>query len=124
MGTVNLYHSRRTCYQECIYWVRDERSSMGDASQWILRNQPSGTFLAKEITLTQGQMNQAANVFAFDRNNITLQSDDDLNEITRGSIVKYNDELYIVDNVQGKIHRKETEFNKEIYYTYVITIRR
>ena len=124
MGTVDIYHSRRTCYIECTYWIRDERSSVGDINQWILKNTPSGLFLAKEISPYSNQMNQTSGVYAYDRNSITLESDDDLEEIVRGSIVLYNGKTWMVNDVQKLVHRKETEFNVDLDYKYIINIRR
>lgn len=124
MGTVDLFHSRRTNYIECRYWVRDERKSIGDASKWIMENTESGRFYARELSPKYNQMNQAANVFAFDKNSITIETDDHIDNISRGCIVEYNGELWIVDIVQCKVHRKESEFNKELDYKYTINLRR
>jgi hypothetical protein len=69
-------------------------------------------------------MNVAGGVFASDKNTIVLESDDDLHEISRGCIVLYNGRPWMVDNVQSEIHRKETEFNIEMDYKYIVSIRR
>lgn len=124
MGTVDIYHSRRTNYEECIYWIRDERNSRGPASEWILKNEPSGAFLAKEASPKNRKMMQSANVFAYDRDDITLECDDDIHFITRGSIIQYDDEIWIVDAVQRITHRKESEFDKEKHYKYIINMRK
>ena len=124
MGTVDIFHSRRTCYAQCTYWIRDERDSVGNSSEWILKHTPSGIFLAKEVSPHYNQHNQIGNGYIFDKNGITLESDDDLSEIVTGCIVLYNGKTWFVDNVQKEIHRKETEFNVEIDYKYIITLRR
>lgn len=124
MGTVDLFHSRRTSFAECKYWIRDERDRIGTASEWILKHTPSGTFYAREISPQYNQFNQVGNGFAFDRNGITLESDDDLTEITVGSVVLYNGKAWWVDNIQKEIHRKESQFNVDIDYKYILTIRR
>lgn len=124
MGTVDIYHSRRTCYAECKYWIREEGKSFGNANEWILKNVPSGSFLAKEISPNYNRMNQSGGVFAFDKNVVTLESDDDLHEISRGCLVLYNGHCWMVDDCQRVIHRKETEFNIENDYKYIVNIRR
>lgn len=123
MGTVDLFHSRRTAYAVCEYWIRDERNRISP-SEWILNHSSSGTFFAREVSPKNNQMNQAGNVFAFDRDTVTLQCDDDIKDITRGSIVKYNGEIWMVDNVQASIHRKESQFNVEIDYNYIVSLRK
>jgi len=124
MGTVDLFHSRRTMFAECKYWIRDERTSIGNASEWILKNTPSGTFWAREISPQYNQQNQVHNVFMLDKNMITLESDDDLSEISRGCVVLYNGHPWMVDSVQRQIHRKESEFNVDVDYKYIINMRR
>ena len=124
MGTVDIFHSRRTCFAECKYWVRDERTIVGDVTAWILKKTPNGTFYAKEISPHYNQFNQIGNGFAFNKNGITLESDDDLSEISVGCIVLYNGHPWFVENVQKEIHRKESEFNIDIDYKYIISLRR
>lgn len=122
MGTVDLFHSRRTAYQECKYWIRN--NTISPSSEYVLKNTPSGTFFAKEISPQYNQFNNFANGFSFNKDGITLVSDDDLHEITVGSIVLYNNKAWNVDNVQKEVHRKETEFNIEVDYKYYLTLRR
>ena len=124
MGTVDIFYSRRTSFAECRYWIRDERNAIGNVSEWILKHQPSGTFWAKEISPQYNQFNQVGSNFAFDRNGITLECEDDLRDLVPGSIVMYNGHAWWVDNVQREIHRKESEFNVDINYKYIITLRR
>ena len=124
MGTVDIYHSRRTAYAECKYWIRDERNYIADASEYILKVAPTGTFFAKEISPQYNQLNQVGRGFMFDKNGITLECDDDLSELVPQSLVLYNGHAWTVDNVQREIHRKETQFNIDIDYKYIITLRR
>ena len=124
MGTVDIFHSRRTYFAECKYWIRDERTVVGNSSEYILKHTPSGTFYAKEISPHYNQHNQVGNGYIFDKNGITLESDEDLEEIITGSIVLYNGKAWFVDNVQKEVHRKESEFNVDLDYKYIITLRR
>ena len=124
MGTVDLFHSRRTYFAECKYWIRDERDYVGDMSKWVLQHSPSGTFYAKEVSPQYNRMNQSAGVFGYDKNTITLECDDDISEIMRGCIVLYNGKTWLVEDVQRQIHRKESEFCIDIDYKYIVSIRR
>ena len=124
MGNIDIYHSRRTNYAECVYWVRDERTSVGDLNQWILKNKSNGVFYAREVSPQYNQQNQQANAFMFDRNVITLQTDDDVDELTRGCVVLYQGHPWMVDTVQRLLHRKESEFDVEQHYKTIISMRR
>lgn len=124
MGNVDIYHSRRTNYEECLYWVRDERQSVGDLSQWILKNVPSGKFYAREVNPLYNQENAVVNSMMFDKNTISLETDDDVDDITRGCVVMYNGKPWIVDSVQRVLHRKESQFSSEKHYKVTVNIRR
>ena len=122
-GTVDLFHSRRTSYAECIYWLRDERVSVGNVNEWILKHSPSGTFYAKEESPRFNSENRV-NSSSFDKNTITLSCDDDISDIKRGCIVLYNGKTWFVESVQGEPHRKECEFSVDIDYKYYVSLRR
>lgn len=122
MGRVDLFHSRRTNYHICEYWIRDERNRTGNPSQWVLMNQSSGRFYAKPLSVKSTQMNVINGTWANDNHRITLETDDDITEITRGSIVKFDDQLWLVEAVQREIHNKESEFAKHIDYKYIISL--
>lgn len=124
MGRVDLFHSRRTNYHKCDYYIRDERAQSGSPSQWVLYNQPSGWFYAKPLSLKSTQMNAINGVWALDRNHITLETDDDIDDLSRGSIVRFDEELWLVESVQRMIHNKESEFCKHIDYKYIIELTR
>lgn len=123
MGTVDIYHSRRTNWHECLYWAREERSGVSP-SEWVLKNRATGSFYAKEVNAQYGQMNQISNVFAFDRNGITLETDDDIRGIQRGWLVEYNGKAWIVQDIQEVPHRKESAMSVDIEYKYYINLRR
>lgn len=124
MGNIDLFHSRRTNYNRCEYWVRDERDSSGTPEQWVLMKQSSGHFYAKPVSPKSNQMDVINGVWAFDDNHITLETDDDIVDVVRGCIVKYDDLLWLVETVQKQVHHKESEFNRHLDYRYTISLRR
>ena len=124
MGNIDIYHSRRTNYAECRYWVRDESVAAGDLNQWILKNKSNGVFYAKEVSPKYNQANPQANVFMYDKDTITLETDDDVDELSRGCIVLYNGKPWMVSDVQKRVHEKESEFDIEKHYTTIVSIRR
>lgn len=124
MGNIDIFHSRRTNYHRCMYWVRDERTASGTPEQWVTMNLPSGSFYGKSVSPSNNQMNVVNGVWALDNNFITLETDDEIDDISRGSIVKFDDKLWIVENVQKTIHSRESEYSKKIDYKYTISIRR
>jgi len=124
MGNIDLFHSRRTNYHKCEYWVRDERSISGTPEQWVYNHKSNGCFWAKIISNKTNQINIVNNVWALDSNHIALESDDYIQDICRGSLVSFNDELWLVENANFIPHNKESEFSKHIDYKTVIYITR
>jgi len=124
MGNIDLFHSRRTNYHKCTYWVRDERVQSGPPRDWVLANQPSGRFYAKIVSVKSNQMNVINGVWALDKDYISLQSDDEIENISRGSIVEFDSQFWIVEAVQRSIHNKESEFSRRIDYLTTLTLTR
>lgn len=124
MGSVDLFHGRRANFHRCVYWVRDERDAMGTAEEWVTVNLPSGSFYAKPVTPKNNSANVINGVWMLDSNHIALETDDDVLGISRGSIVRFDGELWLVESVQKSIHNKESEFSKKIDYKYTIAMTR
>lgn len=122
--SVNIYHSRRTNYRKCIYWNRDERDSIANSSKWIANNKPDGSFFGRPVSNKTTMNNPVNNVMMFDRNSITLETDDDIDNIQVNSIVKYNNSVWILENIQAIPHIKEMAFSTRTHYKYILTLRR
>lgn len=122
MSRVEIYHSRRVMFRICEFWLRDE-SPIYDRNEFVHQNKPSGRFYARQINAESKDANNINGVMLLDKNVITLESNDDLDDLTRGSLVKYNDELWLVEGVQKEPHLKESQFSKEMHYTYYISLR-
>lgn len=120
---IDIYHSRRTKYRECKYFVRDENSAYGDLDKYILTEKPSGIFYAKEVSPQNNQKDQVANVILYDKSIITLETTDLVDDLTSGCIILYLKHGWIVEQVQRSVITKETQFNQMRYRT-IISIRR
>ena len=107
---INLYHSRRGHFRPCKWFKRDERNSVADLSTLVYNTLPSGVFYAKEITPISNQKDQTNNVFMYDKNFVTLETSDNVEELKSSDIVLYRNEKWIVTDVQAQIHNKETEY--------------
>ena len=124
MGNVDLFHSRRINFFKCKYWLRDERARIGTGCEWVLQAQPNGYFRARPITPNRNEMNVLNNVFAFDNNHITIETDDEIDGITRGSVVEFDEKNWLVEAVQTRIHNRQSEFGKRTSYKYILILRK
>lgn len=117
--SIDIYHTRRGHFRYCQYWNRDENDSVGDLTKWILEKKPSGSFYARETSPQTNQADQLNNAFMFDKNLISLVTNDKVNDIKRGSIVSYLNHAWLVQSVQFEMHHKESEYATEEYTTYI-----
>lgn len=121
--SIDIYHSRRTNYRECKYFVRDESSFVGDLDRFILTQAPRGVFYAKEISPQNSKKDQVANVILYDKSIITLETTDIVDDLTSGCVVLYLGHGWMVEQVQRSVYMRETEFG-EMKYKTIISIRR
>lgn len=119
---INIYHSRRGHYRRCKYFVRDENVS--DISIYVHNALPTGIFYATETNPNQSQKQSVNNAIQYDKDTITLYTEDDTQGLEAGCIVVYRYSAWIVDGVQRKFHIKETEFSAKEYCTTVMTLRK
>lgn len=124
MGSVDLFHSRRVNYNRCEYWVRDERNKTSTPSDIVYYNQSSGVFYAKVFSTFFNRQEDLNNVWLFDSNKVTLSTDDEVLDLKRGCVVKFNDKLWLVESTQRRMHKKESEFSKKISYQTIIALTR
>ena len=120
---IDIYHSRRGHFRYCQYWNRNEDDQIGDLTKWMLERKPSGSFYATEASPKQNQADQLSNVFLFDKNVITLVTNDNVKDIKRGSVVQYLYHAWMVQSVQFELHHKESEYATEEYTTYISLTR-
>lgn len=119
--SVDIYHTRRTNYRICKYWLPNDKINR---DVLILKEVPAGVFYAEEVNAIQTGGNPLANVFASDKNIITLKTNDKVDDLRRLSIVLYLGKSWVVDDIQREIYKKETQFNDTIRATTYISIRR
>lgn len=120
---INIYHSRRINYNRCIYWERDE-SGIGNEENLIYEKKPAGIFYATESNAETNSTNMLAGVFMTEQYDILLESTDWLDGLHKDCLVKYNDQLWRVNEVQKKPYKKESAFrNKKTYKWFIGLIR-
>lgn len=119
--SIDIYHSRRTYFRVCKYWLPDDKLNRDEI---VLKNAPAGIFYAKESNSISSDFNALGNVFAINKDTVVLETGDDVKDIKKNSIVLYLGKSWTVDNVQRSIHTKETQFDNDIHATTYIGIRR
>lgn len=119
--SVDIYHTRRTNFRVCKYWLPDDKL---DRDKVILMKEPAGIFYAAEVNAINSDFNPIANTFGSNRNIVTLETQDEVNDLKKMSIVLYLNKSWTVDNIQREMHKKETQFGDDIHATTYINLRR
>lgn len=119
--TVDIYHSRRGKYRVCKYWLPNDKI---DRDRVVLLTQPAGVFYASEANVINSDFNPIANAFGSNRNVVTLETTDKVDDLIKNSIVLYLDKSWTVDGIQRDICKKETEFNNTVRAFTYINLRR
>ena len=108
--SIDIYHTRRTNNRVCKYWLPNDKINR---DKIILSEIPQGIFYAEEVNVLANNSNPIVNVFAANKDTITLKTNDDVKDLKRMSIVLYLGKSWVVNDVQREIHKKETQFDNE-----------
>ncbi len=109
-----------------MYWHRKPDDDI-DNDELVMSRKPSGTFYAEEITPQTLFNNIVAGSFMFDSSTIVLRTYDSIFDIKNNCLVKYQDEVWIVENVQKQhIRNKNSEFanEKDMSHSYILQMRK
>jgi len=118
---INIYTSRRGNFDKVWYWKRNE--SIKDLSKYVYETKPDGLFYAKDVSVESQDNQPINNSFLFDNQSITLYTEDSVN-LEINDIVKYEDEIWRVANVQFQHIHKTHQFMKKGYNRTYIQITR
>lgn len=116
-GCISELTSRRVNFDECKYWSRDYDDD--DLEEYTYKNNYSGIFWAKESNANTTEKNVIDGTFIYDESTITIETND-LISIKPGDIVKFEDKLWHVVNVQEREMHKSKQFLKmDLKKTYI-----
>ena len=132
MPGYDLFQPRRNMNEKCFWWGRTEDEDIPE-EELVYKRVPDGFFYAKEIQAEAQNNNILAGVMIVDRTNVTLESNDDLRsfydkkQILSEMYVKYQDEFWIVTDVQkkkAKIQNSEFGRPESVSHYWYISLRK
>ena len=112
---------RRTMFNKCYFWKKDK--NIKDKSKLILETKPKGFFYCKKATPQDLSAIVIDDIFRIQRNSITLMTFDYL-DVENDDVVKFDNELWRVTNVQALEDERQEQFKKTISKTTFIRIVR
>ena len=118
---VDIFSSRRDYFEECEYWLRKDSENPNELIYNV--RQSDGFFDAKLSNPETFGKDVIGGVFMFDTMRLTLETRDDIRTMRANDIVKYNGVFYMVEDIQKRPQRKNTQFHSDITYIYYISLR-
>ena len=124
MGGINTDYSRRTMPNLCAYWKRDE-SGVGNSDVLIYSQNPAGYFYARAITVERDNTSTIQDAFMADSHTVTIESNDDLDDIGVNDLVRYKGKIWRVDMSPQRVLRENKNMLSDVEeYKYILSLRR
>jgi hypothetical protein len=120
-GCIDILIGSRGTYEKCVYWNRDNDNE--DLEEYTHKKEPSGFFYANLVEAKDNEKQIINNNFMFDNDNVTLFTKQKI-KLKSGDIVKYDNELWLVRNVQEKKIHRNTQLMKNPNYVVYIQLKR
>ena len=118
---IDLYQSRRAKFNRCVFYNCDPNIDL----ELLYKKQPAGIFYAVEVSPKRQDGNNIGNGFRIDRNNITVETDDDVDNLANDNVVIFKGQKWIVVDIQFNIAIKRSEFSRtRDHGSTVISLRR
>ena len=106
-GCINLRQSRRTRFNKCKYWKRNDK--VRDLSEYKHLEAYDGVFYAKEENSKSYRKNALGGAFLYDESNLTISTSDIVN-VEVDDIVEFQNQCWRVVSVQEKEIHQQSEF--------------
>lgn len=129
---LDIWTSRRGNFIECEYWLKEDfvmDTNLVDFiknpdDELVYQREPDGVFFAKELNAYTQDSQQIGETFMARRETITLETSDDISNLKRNDIVKFNDKRYRVDSIQKVPFKNQRQFlaNSQSY-TYYLSLK-
>lgn len=117
---VDIYASRRSCYEKCLWYERDESA---DPRDLVSAKEPSGVFYASEANAEYGQDQVRAGAFMVDSSTVTLKTNDSVDGMKTQDFVAYSGRIWLIEGIQRRKRKKRSEFSREPQYSSYISLR-
>lgn len=135
-NSADIFTSRRRHFNECMYWCRTEEDIErdidlmtivyvdSDLNELCYERSPNGEFSATEINDYTSDNNIVAGSFMFDENMVTLETNDDVSEISQNDLVAYDGHVWRVTSISKRKKKRQNQFSRFPAYTTYLSLKR
>ena len=122
-GSFDLWGSRRINFEYCEWYERDEKATK-DLSKLVYKSKPTAIFYANEISAESRQKQEFGGLFLGDESTIQIATQDDVEGIKGGDLVKFRGQMWHVTGTQATEVHKQGQFLDKTTKTTYIGLRR
>ena len=122
-GSFDLWGSRRINFEYYEWYERDEKATK-DLSKLVYKSKPTAIFYAKEISAESRQKQEFGGLFLGDESTIQIATQDDVEGIKGGDLVKFRGQMWHVTGTQATEVHKQGQFLDKTTKTTYIGLRR
>lgn len=115
MSFVNLYASRRTYHIKCEWYA-----PIKNDTQLVYADKPNGYFYARQEVAKNDVKNNVGGFLQINYSSITILTVDNVKGICPNAKVRMNGQDYLVEQVQTRPIKKQTEYSTDVdVITYI-----
>lgn len=118
---INLDNSRRSYNIKCKWWKSSVKPS--DLQKLDHKIKAEGIFYARENQPSTKTEQFDSDIVKIDLQNTTIETQDNVIGINHECLVEYDNQIWIVDNVQTKMINKRSEYDRRPARITWITLR-
>ncbi|WP_281512135.1 hypothetical protein [Mammaliicoccus vitulinus] len=121
---IDLWTSRRDTFIECEYWSQNEDEDIVNLNEIQYLKNPTGIFYAKESNAYLEDDSDINNTFLVQNNTVTLMTRDNISDLKRRDLVRYEGKMYMVTSISKVKNRNQMQYLRHNYScTYYINLR-
>lgn len=123
-GSRDLFTSSRIYFNRCPYWCVDEEWLEMHPNEIAIKKKPTGYFNAKEESPFRTSNQIVGGAFMFERNDLTISTEDDIYDIKENDILKFRGEIYRISDIQRQPKLKQTQYSNRPSCKTFLTLKR
>ena len=131
-NSADVFTSRRTHFNECMYWCRNEEDIEReidlttmvyvdhDLNELFYERSPNGAFMAVETASYDDSNQIIGGTMMFDQSFVTIFTNDYIDDLKVNDIVYFDDKVWRVTNISRTKRKRQNQFSKDVAYkTYI-----
>lgn len=123
-GSTDIFTSRRTNFIDCEYWLIAKEDITRTKEELVFNERPDGFFSAKFENQFENSVSVIGQSFMFDSNTVTISTEDDVKDLKKNCLVKFNGDVWRINIITRIPIRNDFQMSKEIRFKTTMELRR